>query len=110
LSNTKTKNLDVQSAKTAIQFAFPDKLDLNALEVMQGNGSQDIKLFNDDVLYSVSVIMARHSEDDCSRWIYCVLKSETNTNKVFWKYVHPITNVVYTDPSVVNYETLPFVV
>jgi hypothetical protein len=110
LSNTKTKNLDVQSAKTAIQFAFPAESDLNSLEIMQSGEARDIKLFNNDVLYSVSVIMAKRSEEDCERWLYSVLKSDVATNEIAWKYVHPITNVVYADPGAVDYKTLPFVV
>ena len=107
--NQLSNKLDATSAYTVIKSAFPNVGDFENFQIQFGSDGSDIKLFDAQRLYSVSAIMARHHDDISERWIYSVLFSNQESRALVWKYVHPITNAVYSDPAAVDYKTLPYI-
>ena len=100
--------IEVKAARKIIAVAFGSNVDTNNMIVVKSESGDEVKLHNDDVLFSVSAIKAKKDEEQKERWMYSVLCSDSETNMMSWKYVHPTTREVYDDPSEVSFETLPF--
>lgn len=100
--------IDVEIARMVISNAFGSPVDTNDMIVKESKTNHEVKMYNDDTLFSVSVITAKRTVDDCAKWLYSVLCSDESTGKAAFKYVHPITNAVYDDPRQVDFATLPF--
>ena len=100
--------VDAKTAKDVVVHAFGADINTSDMTISESEINHEVKMFNDAVLFNVSIILARRDLDDCERWIYRVSCSDNATGNVLLKYVHPITNAVYNDQIRVDFETLPF--
>ena len=100
--------IKVDEARKIIMAVFGKGVDTSAMSVFESDNDEEVKLYNNDVMFTVSIIYAKHSTEDKARWIYNIVCSDSETNQMSWKYAHPKTLEVFDDPSQAKFETLPF--
>ena len=99
--------IDEEVAKRVLASVMGSSISIDDMAVKKSESNHEIKIYNDDILFSISVIAAKRAIDDCARWVYGVLCSDSASGCASLLYVHPITNTVYDDPRKLDYTTLP---